>query len=71
MHPSGRRTTARAPRIAAVCIVLLAPLPFALPASAAATAAAYTITDLGTLGTGTPASPTRSTTPVWSSATPT
>lgn len=55
MHPSGRRTTARAPRIAAVCIALLAPLPFAVPASAAAPAAAasrYTITDLGTLGTG-------------------
>ena len=64
MHPSGRRTTARAPRIAAVCIALLAPLPFAVPALAAAptapavsaasaaSAAQYTLTDLGTLGTG-------------------
>ncbi|MEE4540364.1 hypothetical protein V2S66_00085 [Streptomyces sp. V4-01] len=52
MHPSGRRTTAFAPRIAAVCIVLLAPLPLALPASAAAPAARYAVTDLGTLGTG-------------------
>ena len=64
MHPSGRRTTARAPRIAAVCIALLAPLPFAVPALAAAptapavsaasaaSAAQFTLTDLGTLGTG-------------------
>jgi probable HAF family extracellular repeat protein len=52
MHSSGRSTAVLAARIAFLCVALLAPLGLALPAEAATPAARYTITDLGTLGTG-------------------
>ncbi|MEY9910207.1 putative HAF family extracellular repeat protein [Catenulispora sp. MAP12-49] len=49
MHSSGRRTAVRAARVAALCVALAVPIPFAAPAGAAA-APLYTVTDLGTLG---------------------
>ena len=51
MQPSGRRSTALAPRIAVLGAALLAPMLYAASAQAA-TPALYTITDLGTLSSG-------------------
>ncbi|GAA2050500.1 hypothetical protein GCM10009839_66240 [Catenulispora yoronensis] len=48
MHPSHRRTTATAARVAVLCAALALPVPLAT--SAGATSSLYTITDLGTLG---------------------
>ncbi|HEV2634997.1 MAG TPA: hypothetical protein VGX23_07605 [Actinocrinis sp.] len=52
MHPSGRRTTALAPRIAVLSLALLTPALFTGAAQATTPAPLYTVTDLGTLTTG-------------------